>query len=272
MRIVDYSGPKKSCNTPQSSQNYSRKESSSEGSGSIFIVAFISGFVCLCIGFGSGWMLSQRSAKKTFRAAMEQQSLENTPQPSKTAPLPLQQQPVPPVAPLTATTQQQTPPQQPTAGAAQPPVDPPLSFYNTLPRGQKSNVMGSGINNKEDKPAKQPLQAAMPTNIAKPPAQQNDEIPQKNAVQPTQQAKTVARSDTASGLTVQVASYSLKSEAETLRAKLASKGYNVNISESHQGDKGVWYRVRVGKKLDPESAKELAAKLGKGAVPIPDKD
>ena len=33
-----------------------------------------------------------------------------------------------------------------------------------------------------------------------------------------------------------------------------------------------WYRVRVGRKLDQEAAKELAGKLGKGALVIPDKD
>ncbi len=34
----------------------------------------------------------------------------------------------------------------------------------------------------------------------------------------------------------------------------------------------MWYRVRVGKKLDADAAKELAAKLGKGALAIPDRD
>jgi hypothetical protein len=53
---------------------------------------------------------------------------------------------------------------------------------------------------------------------------------------------------------------------------LAAKGYNVAIVESFLGDKGTWYRVRVGKHLDPDAAKELAGKLGKGAIAIPEKD
>jgi cell division septation protein DedD len=69
-----------------------------------------------------------------------------------------------------------------------------------------------------------------------------------------------------------MASLSLKSEAETLKNKYASKGYNVYIVESNQGNKGIWYRVRVGKGLDQEAAKELAGKLGKGAMAIPDKE
>lgn len=263
---IDYSEPKKSCSSPQSSQNRPRKESS----GGMLAIVFITAILSLGIGFGSGWMLSQRSAKKGFKAAMEQQSLENSPQQAK--PLQAPQQPASP-APLTASAQ------QPQTGAAAPqtaaggtatPADPPLSFYKTLPSGQKSNVMGSGINSKEDKPVKQPLQAAIPTNISKPAPPQNDESAQKQPAQTTA-AKPAARQD-ANGLTVQVASYSLKSEAETLRGKLAAKGYNVSIVESNLGDKGTWYRVRVGKRLDPDAAKELAGKLGKGAIAIPDKD
>jgi hypothetical protein len=40
--------------------------------------------------------------------------------------------------------------------------------------------------------------------------------------------------------------------------------------DSNQGEKGIWYRVRVGKRLDQEAAKELAGKLGKTALVIPD--
>ncbi|MDD2897366.1 MAG: SPOR domain-containing protein [Desulfuromonadaceae bacterium] len=259
---IDYSEPKKSCSTPQPSQNRPRRESS----GGVLIVALISGTICLGIGFVSGWMLSQRSAKSAFKAAMEQQSLENSPQPVKAQPLPQQ-----PTTPKSAPQPNPGSSQQPAeSAAAQPIAEPPLSFYKTLPSGQKNNVMGSGINLKGEKPAKQPLQAAMPTNVIRPAPPETVENIQKQPSQ-TAPAKSAPRQDT-SGLTVQVASYSLKSEAETMRGKLSAKGYNVNIVESHQGDKGTWYRVRVGKHLDPEAAKELAAKLGKGAIAIPDKD
>jgi cell division septation protein DedD len=264
---IDYSEPKKSCSSPQPSQNRPRKESS----GGVLFVVFITAVIALGIGFGSGWMLSLRSAKKAFKAAMEQQSLENSPQKIKNQPIP-QHSSVP--APMPVATQQPTagaPTSQITAtGGPQTTVEPPLSFYKTLPSGQKNNVMGSGINSKEDKPAKQPLQAAMPTNITRPAAPQDDENIHKQPVQAVP-AKPSTRQDS-SGFTVQVASHSLKSEAETLRSKLATKGYNVNIVESHLGDKGTWYRVRVGKHLDPDAAKELAGKLGKGAIAIPDKD
>jgi hypothetical protein len=260
---IDYSEPKKSCSSPQGSQYRPRKESSGNG----LTITFITGLICLGIGFGSGWMLSQRSAKEGFKAAMEQQSLENSPQQAK----------APPTTTKAATP---VPAQQPQPGGSVPQpasgvgaekaIDPPLSFYKTLPGGQKNNVMGSGINSRDDKPSKRPLQAAMPANIIRPAPPQNDENTQTKPFPPSP-AKPASRQDM-SGLTVQVASYSLKSEAETMRGKLAAKGYNVSIVESRLGDKGTWYRVRVGKRLDPDAAKELAGKIGKGAIAIPDRD
>ncbi|NTW98745.1 MAG: SPOR domain-containing protein [Geobacteraceae bacterium] len=259
---IDYSEPKKSCSSPQGMQNRPRKESS----GGILIVAVSTGFICLGIGFASGWMLSQRSAKEGFKAAMEQQSLENSPQQIKTPPAP--RQPVPP-PPLQAGAGGSAP--QPAAtGGTGTTVDPPLSFYKTLPSGQKNTVLGSGINSKDGKSLKQPLQAAMPANITRPAPSQSDDTTQKQPPQAVP-AKPAAHQDS-NGFTVQVASYSLKSEAEEMRSKLAAKGYNVGIVESHQGDKGTWYRVRVGKHLDPDAAKELAGKIGKGAIAIPDKN
>ena len=75
---IDYSEPKKSCSVPaKGSQSRPRQESSS--SGGLFAIV-ITGILCLGIGFGGGWMLSQRSTKKAFKAAMEQQNLESSPQ------------------------------------------------------------------------------------------------------------------------------------------------------------------------------------------------
>ncbi|MFZ2949030.1 MAG: SPOR domain-containing protein [Desulfuromonadaceae bacterium] len=260
---IDYSEPKKSCSSPQGVQNRPRKESSGSG----LIVIFIAGLLCFGIGFGSGWMLSQRSAKEGFKAAMEQQSLENSPQQAKAPPA--TKQPAPP-APAQQPQSGGSAPQQAAGGGTETAIDPPLSFYKSLPSGQKNNVMGSGINPRSDKPSKQPLQAAMPANIARPAPTQNDENTHKKPLQ-SSPAKPAGRQDTGD-FTVQVASYSLKSEAETMRGKLAAKGYSVSVVESHLGDKGTWYRVRVGKRLDSDAAKELAGKMGKGAIAIPDKD
>lgn len=264
---IDYNEPKKSYTSPQPNSSRTRKEPSNP----LFLAVIITGVISLAVGFGSGWVLSQRYAKKGFKAAMEQQSLENTPQSAAPQPAPPKIQPA---APQVATAVPQPQPGGTTPQTAAPGVQPapeaPLSFYRTLPSGQKSNVLGSGINTADDKVAKQPLQAAIPSNMVKPAQPQGSANSGKPAA-PANADKPANRQE-ASSFTVQVASYSLKSEADSLKNKLNGKGYNVHIVESNLGDKGTWYRVRVGKRLDQEAAKELAAKLGKGALPVPDKD
>jgi hypothetical protein len=251
---IDYSEPKKSY---VSTQGPSRQRK--EPTGLFNTVLVITGVLLFVAGFSTGWFLSQKSAKKSFQAATEQKSLENSPKqeaPPKPAPV---VQPLPQPPPQT----DPAAPQQP-AAAGNTTADPPLSFYKTLPSGQKGNVLGSGINTKEDK-AKQPLQAPIPANMTRPPA---PETQKPAADKPASTEKTAS----GTGYTVQVASFPLRSEAETLKNKLSGKGYNVTISESHLGEKGTWYRVRVGRKLDQEAAKELAAKLGKTAQVFPDKE
>lgn len=256
---IDYSEPKKSYVSPQGGSR-PRKESS----GSFTLIIVITGVVTFAAGFGTGWFLSQKSAKKSFQAATEQTSLENSPK-KETPVAPKNPQPVP-QPPATQ--------QQPESGATPPSTavgataDPPLSFYKSLPSGQKNNVLGSGINAKEDH-AKQPLQAPLPANLTKP-------VP-ADAMKPTTEKpagadKPAGKQADGNSFTVQVASFPLKSEAEASRSKLAAKGYHVYVVESNQGEKGIWYRVRVGKKLDHDAAKELSAKLGKTAMVIPDKE
>lgn len=257
---IDYSEPKQAYVTPQG-KNRPRKEPV----GLISTIVIVTGVITFIGGFGSGWFFSQKSAKKAFQAAMEQQSLENSPGQETSPAAKLQQPATPPTAvpqqpPLPGAANVQATPAAPGA------PEPHLSFYKTLPSGQKNNVLGSGINAGDDK-GKQPLQAAIPSNLTRPPQPSADAA---RAI--TDKPQASPDKTTATGFTVQVASYSLRSEAETLKRKLAGKGYNVLIVESNQGDKGTWYRVRIGRGLEQDAAKELAAKLGKGAMPIPDRE
>jgi cell division protein FtsN len=266
---IDYSEPKKAYVT---SQGASRPRKEPAGFFKYAIVAAV--VIAFIAGFGTGWFLSQKSAKKSFQAANEQSSLENSPK-TEVAPPPKPPQPVQP-ATVTHPLTDPAAAQQPSAGAQQTPAggpaptvpDQPLSFYKSLPSGQKGNVLGSGINIKDDK-AKQPLQAPIPANMVKPPPQE----PSRGPVEKSSGAeKPATKNPDNSGLTVQVASFPLKSEAETLKSRLAGKGYNAYIAESHQGDKGTWYRVRVGRRLEADAAKDLAAKLGKSSMVIPDRE
>jgi cell division protein FtsN len=264
---IDYSEPKQSCVAgPTKSKPRPRKEPV----GMIAGLVVVTGMIAFLTGFGTGWFFSQKSAKKSFQAATAQNSLENAPQLYSAPAPPPQSKPQPAQQPETGQMQPAPGGAAPQTGPGQTLPEPPLSFYKTLPGGQKNNIMGSGINTKDEK-GKQPLQAAIPSNVIKQPQPAaNSAIPVAEKNQPGD--KSPAKTHDAGGFTVQVASYSLKSEAETAKNKLASKGYNVAIIESNQGEKGVWYRVRVGRKLDQDAAKELAGKLGRTAMVIPDHD
>lgn len=248
---IDYREPKKSYASPQTVQKRTKNEAPGS-SGSTVAVIIVTAMISLGVGFGSGWTLSQRAAKKGFKAAMEQKSLENSPR-----------QTAAPTPQAVATT-------NPGAAGTETLPDPQLSFYKNLPNGQKNNALGSGINVKDEKPGRQPLQAAIPTNLTTQNQQrdtgENIKPPASNAIPKTGISKD------ANTYTVQLSSHSLKSEAESLKNKLAGKGYSAYIAESNLGSKGTWYRVRVGKGLEQDAAKELAGKLGKGAIAIPDKE
>lgn len=252
---IDYSEPKQSYVTGQI-----KARPRKEPKRFISVIVIFTVLTAFIGGFGAGWFFSQKAAKKAFQAATEQSSLENTPVP-------------PQVSKTQPATQVPTgePPQSPT-GSGTPPLpvaaDPPLSFYKNLPNGQKSNVIGSGINNKNEA-SKQPIQAAIPSNLAKS-AEHSEQEQEDQAGKKPEKAPLPAAA--AGSFAVQVGSYTLKSEAEILKNKLAAKGYNVSVSESNQGEKGIWYRVRVGKKLEKEAAKELASKIGKGAVVVSERD
>jgi len=248
---IDYSEPKKSYVSNQGGSRPPRRESA----GLFSTVLVVTALVTFVAGFGTGWYFSQKAAKKSFQAATEQNSLENAKKEAAAPPKPAPPTPVPPQQPEQAAT---------TPAAPTPPGEVPLSFFKSLPSGQKGAALGSGINSKEEG-AKGPLQAPVPAGAAKPaadPTKTADKAGTDKAAKPAE----------ANGYTVQVASYPLRSEAETLKNTLSGKGYSVYISESHLGDKGTWYRVRVGRRLEQDAAKDLAKKLGKSAQVFPDKE
>jgi len=154
------------------------------------------------------------------------------------------------------TTQLVNPPAQPIS--PQPPAKENQSTQKikTDASGGKSVVTER---NRREPSSKSVRNTQSPANAAKP-LNEKPDTPDKPAVSSRKK----------SGFTVQVCSSSLRSEAEMIKNKLANKGYGTYISESDQGDIGIWYRVRVGKMLDQDAAKELATKFGKGAIVIPD--
>lgn len=176
--------------------------------------------------------------------------------------------------------------QNPEASAAKM-AEPPLTFYETLPKGGKA-VIGSGLNPKKNEglPVPKPAaatpastqQASKPQPVPASPAVKPEEL-KAHDQEPAGQSKKAAsaspdptpQQSTAAGkFCVQIASSQVRTEAETIKARMAGKGFPVYVVESRIKDKGTWYRVKIGKHLTQQAAGELAAKVGKGALVIPE--
>lgn len=166
-------------------------------------------------------------------------------------------------------------------------AEPPLTFYETLPKGGKA-IIGSGLNPKKGenaqpaKPAPVPPSAPSQQLAAQPPAQPDvgkAEEQKEQGTAPADQPKKTPAGDSppapkqpgAPGkFCVQVASTQELKEAEVLKARLTGKGLPAYIVESNLKEKGTWFRIRVGKHLSQQAAGDLAGKAGKGAMVIPE--
>lgn len=157
------------------------------------------------------------------------------------------------------------------ASPAVPPADTPLTFYETLPKGSKQVVLGTGINQpKADQPPKQASQAG---DVTQP---HPDKLTDK-ALTPASPVSATAVSAKAvpapaksesdkTSFAVQIASCKTRDEAEAMKAKY--QGAQAYVVESTVAGKGTWYRVRAGRKMDRRHADELAAKIGGQAIVI----
>jgi cell division protein FtsN len=147
--------------------------------------------------------------------------------------------------------------------AAKPPTEPDLTFYYTLPKGETA-VMGSGIN---------PTSTEKGT-IAKTSAQQlAGKAPEtgRSAVPPaTVKSAATSAPSSKSSYSVQIAAYQNRKEADALKAKFDDNGFSTRVEEYVVPGKGTWYRVRVGNRMERESADKLAAKLAGGALAVPE--
>ena len=195
----------------------------------------------------------------------------------------------------------QTRQQNPESGAARN-AAPPLTFYETLPRGEKA-IIGSGFNpRKSDDSTIMKTPAAQPAHQSRPVAPQSTESQQQTSphasqqtpgsavaekagdhkdarkVQPAPMKKTpdgateagAKTTETAGKFCVQVMSSQERKEAELIKSRLTEKGLPAYIVESRIKERGIWYRVRVGRHLTQQAADALSARAGKGAMVLPE--
>ncbi len=166
------------------------------------------------------------------------------------------------------------------SGSAAQNKEPDLTFYYTLPKGEKG-LIGSGMNRlpavtapRQETPATTPAQIVRPVQLQKQivvkkestePAIQKEKVgTPPREVEPTSAIKDSAKAT----YTVQVAAFHAKSDAQELKEKLQKAGVSCRIEEFFVAGKGHWYRVRAGSKLDKETANKLAVKTGNNAILI----
>jgi cell division septation protein DedD len=246
----------------------------------LFIVILL-GAVALSfvLGFASGWLMRK---PVTLSGQPQQASVAVPKGGSEGAP---------------AQTRQQNPESGSARNAA-----PPLTFYQTLPRGEKA-IIGSGLNpRKSDDSTVTKTPAAQPAHKSHPVAPQStasQQLPPQHAsqqtpgsavsekagdrtdvrkMQPAPMKKTsdgaseagAKATETAGKFCVQVMSSQERKEAESVKSRLTEKGLPAYIVESRIKERGTWYRVRIGRHLTPKAADTLSARAGKGAMVLPE--
>ncbi|HTP66669.1 MAG TPA: SPOR domain-containing protein [Geobacteraceae bacterium] len=167
---------------------------------------------------------------------------------------------------------------QPAAGPAAKPVEPSLTFYETLPKGGRE-LIGSGLNmpKKADQATGKAAPRPAPPLAAKAPPQEQasaqpkeSKAPAKEPEKATAKESAVKEGEGKGKFIVQVASYRTRKDAEEARDRLKADGLAAYVVESDIPEKGIYYRVRVGRHLDQQAAHEAAEKAGKGSILIPE--
>ncbi len=273
--MKDYS-ERRTVNTTTSNINRPKKQ----GVARYFVLTAVAGILAgYGLGLTSGWFMFRptRQELNALRADAEKAVAQKTPPTPAAAPAPAQ--PVP------------------TTG----PVDPNLSFYKTLPSGK--GILGTGLNpakpedpvqvptSPTNRPVASPAQMAHPQQpVARPsqlppqplsPQERREMVPaEKSVAKPSPLMATpapaplitspeqVRKTQPKGKYVVQVASYQSKSDAEAVKDKLIEAGLPAYIVEWVIKDKGIMYRVRVGRHLDLSAAEELALRAGKNSIPV----
>lgn len=148
---------------------------------------------------------------------------------------------------------------------------PPLTFFDTLPKGQDT-PLGSGINRpptapaaSPDAPSSEPQPAA--TAVLRPTGSLPASAPAARTPAPVAapaSAPTPARAapTAADGrFVVQVGSFRSAEDARNLSDRLKTKNFPAFVQQADLGDKGTWYRVRIGPYAESADAQSVVARL-----------
>ncbi len=240
--VIDYSSQR------PVSKNRPRKQPAA-----VFVVALlVTAGVAFLLGVGTGWLMFGGGRKNNGASVSAGQKSTETPPPNQT---------------------------QPPAGTAVKPAEPSLTFYETLPKGNRE-LMGSGLNlpKQADQPQLKTPPKPKPPVTAKPAAPEESQAQSKEVLKTPAKSPELAPAREAAAkegegkvkYAVQVASYHVKKEAEEARDRLKAEGMAAYVVEINIPEKGTYYRVRIGRHMDQQSARELAEKAGQGSILIPE--
>ncbi len=130
----------------------------------------------------------------------------------------------------------------------------PLTFFDTLPKGG-DQPLGSGIN----RPPRDEARLAPP---AAPPSPTTSETaPETRAETPPERPMPSSAGE--GRFVVQVASFRAEDDARKLSERLAKKDYSAFVQSADLGEKGTWYRVRIGPFANSGQARQVVDKIGR---------
>ena len=142
-----------------------------------------------------------------------------------------------------------------------------LSFYDDLNKAG-SAPLGSGINlppaevkpePKVNPPLEQPSQPAAKKESAADPVVAAEKAP----VSVAETALVMPKVASKGGYSLQVGSFAAAGDAGKMKQSLLDKRYPAYVVEADLGNKGLWYRVRLGPYADSEAAKAMQLLLEK---------
>ena len=122
-----------------------------------------------------------------------------------------------------------------------------LSFHASKPQSDQGVILNDIFH-------QEPAQTENGTPLAEP--KKADPVPAMGIV-------TTPVDGHESGFTIQVYSFQDKNRAETALQALKNRGYNAFLIVSDLGEKGTWYRVRIGDIADEAAAHQMLDEVRK---------
>ena len=107
----------------------------------------------------------------------------------------------------------------------------------------------------------------MEVEVPSPPAEEPPSTePEKEPARPQEPSSAAPRPTPAGEFLLQVASFQQADDAEAMKARLALRGLQAKVVDSDLGDRGTWYRVRLGPYAGRAQAEDVRDRLKRAGL------